>query len=80
MADIISAVNPLMDSVMALTKAVMEMSVAGRSSSDEKFRDASERAFVQVGDAIEGLKRTRFELDLLASQPPEGERSDAADE
>lgn len=80
MSDIIDAIEPVMETVMALTKAVLEMSVAGRSSEDEEFRDASERAFNQVGEAIEGLKRVRFEMDLMRSRAPDSTKPGTGDE
>lgn len=79
-SDIINSIEPVIDTVLSLTKAVMEMSVAGRYSQDEKFRAASVRAFKQVGDAIEGLKSVRFEMDLLKSQPPEGIKDESPTE
>lgn len=80
MADIIDAIDPVMETVIALTKAVLEMSVAGRSSDDEIFREASDRAFKQVGEAIEGMKRVRFEMDLMRSRAPDTEKPGADNE
>lgn len=80
MSDIINTVDPIMETVMALTKAVLEMAVAGRASDDDSFREAANRAFSQVGEAIEGMKRVRFEIDLLKSRPPEDNEPGGANE
>lgn len=80
MSDIVDAIDPVMETVMALTKAVLELSVAGRSSDDEAFRSASNRAFTQIGEAIEGLKRVRLEMDLMKSRAPDASKTGAENE
>lgn len=69
-SDVIHAVEPIMTSLIALTKAVMELSVAGRKSGDPDFELASQKAFKSVGEALQGLNDLESELGLLKGMPP----------
>lgn len=68
---------PVMDSLLALTGAVMEMSIAGKNSEDRIVSEASSRAFAQVGKSLEAMKNIRSYLDTLDGiLPPDGNRED----
>ncbi|MCS4284443.1 hypothetical protein M2396_002739 [Pseudomonas sp. BIGb0278] len=75
LSDLIHAIEPVMETMVALTKAVMELSIAGRQSEDQDIKRASLKAFSCVGDALKSLNELKFEIGLLKGAPPEDEGS-----
>ena len=71
LSDLIHAIEPAMETMVALTKAVMELSIAGRKSEDPDLQKASQKAFSSVGDALKGLNELKFEIELMKGAPPE---------
>lgn len=70
LSDLIQTIEPVMETMVALTKAVMELSIAGRKSDDPDLQRASDKAFSSVGDALKGLNSLEFEISLLKGTPP----------
>ncbi|MDF3842769.1 hypothetical protein P3W55_13715 [Pseudomonas citronellolis] len=60
-----SIIEPVVDALMSLTKIAIELTAAGKEVDDEGFRQASSRAFEEIGRTIGAIKHTGEMINTL---------------
>ncbi|EOE7417517.1 hypothetical protein [Pseudomonas aeruginosa] len=71
-----AVIDPMMDCILSLAKATMELSAAGKRFEDSDFSRASSRAFYEVGRTIRAMRHVQDILSTFDMKAPEQDLRD----